>query len=228
MTTHDLPPTAGYLTGEHVELRAELGLLERPVDEERATDEAERIAWLRALEDAGLLAAGVPAAVALPAEPGSVAPRRDNFRTRVEPHVSDIVEALHAYLGSTPARLIGIYLPDVVGDRRPVNQPGTIDEYPNWRVPMTNEKERPVLLEELMASPVARRLASLVRARWANPPCDRARPIRYGDRCECSQATCFSACRVGVECLGCCDRVGARWPPAPRWPSASAAHPATR
>jgi 4-alpha-glucanotransferase len=163
VTTHDLPPTAGYLTGEHVELRAELGLLERPVDEERATDEAERIAWLRALEDAGLLAAGVPSAVALPAEPGSVAPRRDNFRTRVEPHVSDIVEALHAYLASTPARLIGIYLPDVVGDRRPVNQPGTIDEYPNWRVPMTNEKERPVLLEELMASPVARRLASLVR-----------------------------------------------------------------
>ena len=164
VTTHDLPPTAGYLTGEHVELRAELGLLERSVDEERAIDEAERIAWLRALEHAGLLTAGVPTAVALPAEPGSVAPRRDNFRTRVEPHVSDIVEALHGYLGSTPARLIGIYLPDVVGDRRPVNQPGTIDEYPNWRVPMTNEKERPVLLEELMASPVARRLASLVRS----------------------------------------------------------------
>jgi 4-alpha-glucanotransferase len=168
VTTHDLPPTAGYLTGEHVELRAELGLLERPVDDERATDEAERIAWLAALADAGLLDAGVPPAVALPAEPGSVAPRRDNFRTRVEPHIGDIVEALHAYLASTPARLIGIYLPDVVGDRRPVNQPGTIDEYPNWRVPMTDEKERPVLLEELMASPVARRLAQLV-SRVAEP-----------------------------------------------------------
>jgi 4-alpha-glucanotransferase len=168
VTTHDLPPTAGYLTGEHVELRAELGLLERPVDDERATDEAERIAWLAALADAGLLDPGVPPAVALPAEPGSVAPRRDNFRTRVEPHVGDIVEALHAYLASTPARLIGIYLPDVVGDRRPVNQPGTIDEYPNWRVPMTDEKERPVLLEELMASPVAQRLAQLV-SRVAEP-----------------------------------------------------------
>ncbi len=168
VTTHDLPPTAGYLTGEHVELRAELGLLERPVDDERATDEGERIAWLAALAGAGLLDAGVPRAVALPAQPGSVAPRRDNFRTRVEPHVGDIVEALHAYLAATPARLIGIYLPDVVGDRRPVNQPGTIDEYPNWRVPMTDEKERPVLLEELMASPVARRLAELV-SRAAEP-----------------------------------------------------------
>src|SRR5450432_3828789 len=36
VTTHDIPPAAGYLTGQHVELRNELGLLERPVDEVRA------------------------------------------------------------------------------------------------------------------------------------------------------------------------------------------------
>ena len=38
VTTHDLPPTAGYLAGEHVRLRAELGLLTRPVEEELADD----------------------------------------------------------------------------------------------------------------------------------------------------------------------------------------------
>jgi 4-alpha-glucanotransferase len=162
VTTHDLPPTAGYLTGEHVELRYELGLLERPIDEERRTDEAARVAWLHALVDAGLLDGGVVAAVTKVAEPGTLSPRRDNFHTRVEPYVDRIVDALYAYLAATPARLIGIYLPDVVGDRRPVNQPGTIDEYPNWRVPMADEKERPVLLEELMASPRAARLARLV------------------------------------------------------------------
>ena len=59
VTTHDLPPTAGYLTGEHVELRAELGLLERGVDTERADDEADRVAWLRALDQAGLLDSAV-------------------------------------------------------------------------------------------------------------------------------------------------------------------------
>ena len=91
-----------------------------------------------------------------------MSPRRNNFRTRVDPYVDGIVDALYAYLAATPARLIGIYLPDVVGDRRPVNQPGTIDQYPNWRVPMADEKERPVLLEELMASPAAARLARLV------------------------------------------------------------------
>ena len=36
VTTHDLPPTAGYLAGEHVELRDRLGLLTRPAEEERA------------------------------------------------------------------------------------------------------------------------------------------------------------------------------------------------
>ena len=42
VTTHDLPPTAGYLAGEHVRLRDDLGLLTRPVEEERRADEADR------------------------------------------------------------------------------------------------------------------------------------------------------------------------------------------
>ena len=42
MTTHDLPPTAGYLAGDHVRLRHQLGLLTRALDEELAADEAER------------------------------------------------------------------------------------------------------------------------------------------------------------------------------------------
>ncbi|MQA80620.1 MAG: 4-alpha-glucanotransferase, partial [Streptosporangiales bacterium] len=53
VTTHDLPPTAAYLTGGHVELRDRLGLLTRSVDEERAADEADRRAWLTALRAAG-------------------------------------------------------------------------------------------------------------------------------------------------------------------------------
>ena len=40
VTTHDLPPSAGYLSLEHVALREKLGLLTRPVEEERAQEEA--------------------------------------------------------------------------------------------------------------------------------------------------------------------------------------------
>ena len=34
VTTHDLPPTAGYLAGDHVRLRDQLGILTRSLDEE--------------------------------------------------------------------------------------------------------------------------------------------------------------------------------------------------
>ena len=54
VTTHDLPPTAGYLAGEHVRLREQLGLLTRPVDEELVGDRAEQAAWLAELRRVGL------------------------------------------------------------------------------------------------------------------------------------------------------------------------------
>ena len=58
VTTHDLPPTAGYLAGDHVRLRDELGLLTRPLEEELAVDDAERKAWLDNLIDHGALQPG--------------------------------------------------------------------------------------------------------------------------------------------------------------------------
>jgi 4-alpha-glucanotransferase len=136
VTTHDLPPTAGYLDGVHVRLREELGLLTRPVDEEVAADEAERESWLDEVRSRGLLAAGA-----------------DSEQT---------VEALHRYLTLTPARLLCVALTDAVGDRRTQNQPGTTDEYPNWRVPLSGPDERPMLLEDVLTSERAERLARAV------------------------------------------------------------------
>ena len=37
VNTHDLPPTAGYLADEHVELRERLGLLTEPIEQVRTT-----------------------------------------------------------------------------------------------------------------------------------------------------------------------------------------------
>ena len=59
-TTHDLPTTAARLTGEHVELRHRLGLLTRPLDEERAEDAAEVAEWLALLGRLGLLPPRAP------------------------------------------------------------------------------------------------------------------------------------------------------------------------
>ena len=137
VTTHDLPPTAGYLEGEHVKLRSRLGLLPGSLDEELAADAAEREVWLGELRRRGLLAEGAG--------------------------IEETVLALHRYLTLTPARLICVALTDAVGDHRTQNQPGTIDEYPNWRVPLSGRDGRPLLLEDVFRSERAARLARAVR-----------------------------------------------------------------
>jgi 4-alpha-glucanotransferase len=55
--------------------------------------------------------------------------------------------------------MLGVAVTDLVGDLRAVNQPGTDREYPNWSVPLSGPDGRPVTLEELMASPLARSIA---------------------------------------------------------------------
>jgi 4-alpha-glucanotransferase len=125
--THDMPPAAAFLTGEQVTIRAELGLLTRPEAEERAAAEAELAGWLAILAREGLL-------------PRAGAPSPQEFTA-----------ALYGFLTRTPAVLIGVSLADAAGERRPQNMPGTVDEYPNWRIPLTGTDGRPVLLDDLPA-----------------------------------------------------------------------------
>jgi 4-alpha-glucanotransferase len=144
-TTHDLPPTAARLTGEHVELRDRLGLLTRPLTEERAEAASETGQWLALLSRLGLLKGVSGAGSALSEE--------------------SEIQAVHRFLLRTPARLIGVWLPDAVGDRRPQNLPGTWDQYPNWRLPIADADGRPVALEDLAASPRLHALVEVVRGR---------------------------------------------------------------
>ena len=78
------------------------------------------------------------------------------------PDTDATVEALHRYLTLTPARLLCVALTDAVGDRRTQNQPGTTDEYPNWRVPLSGPDGSPCSLEDVLTSERAARLAAAV------------------------------------------------------------------
>jgi 4-alpha-glucanotransferase len=149
--THDVPPAAAFITGEHVALRAGLGLLARSADAERADAAAAVAAWRQALEEQDLLPAGA-----------AVTP--DEFTV-----------ALYRYLARTPAVLIGVSLAEAVGERRPQNLPGTTDEYPNWRVPLAGPEGRPVLAEQLAGDPLVLATAAAVRTGAATP----ARPAGH-------------------------------------------------
>ena len=139
--THDVPPAAAFFTGEQVELRSRLGLLTRPYQAERREAEAAVAAFQDALAAEGLLGAGQ------------------------RPSPAEFTVACYAYLARTPALLVGVSLPDAVGDRRPQNMPGTTDEYPNWRIPLCDGEGRAVSLDELAdcrdVREVARVLADL-------------------------------------------------------------------
>ncbi len=157
VTTHDLPTAAGFLAEEHVQVRDELGQLGMPVEQERARVRAEREGLLAMLGGEGLLeAAG-----------------------------GDVVLAMHAALAASPCRVVLAAFGDAVGDLRQPNLPGTVDEYPNWRLPVADAIGHPLMLEELLAAPGVARLATLLdeqvrgRAVRSPPPTpDRASP-RY-------------------------------------------------
>jgi 4-alpha-glucanotransferase len=96
----------------------------------------------------------------------------DNLRARgalaEDADVEETIRALHRYLTWTPSRLLCLALTDAVEDRRAQNQPGTIDEYPNWRVPLTGRDGSPVMLEDLFANERAASLIQVVRTGLAS------------------------------------------------------------
>ena len=123
-------------------IREELGLLTRPAAEELAADRAEQAAWLAELRRVGLLGDG-RRADGRPGRDGALrstsgGPRRGCSRSRC---------------------------PDAVGDVRTQNQPGTTDEYPNWRVPLADPDGSRLLLEDVFADPRAGALAEVMRRR---------------------------------------------------------------
>ncbi|MFZ2175619.1 MAG: 4-alpha-glucanotransferase [Rhodococcus sp. (in: high G+C Gram-positive bacteria)] len=124
VTTHDLPPTAGYLAGEHIELRSRLGLLERDLDSEKDRDAQQREAVLHLARERGLLAA--------------------------DASISDTVAALYRLIGQSPSLLLGVALVDLVGEHRVQNQPGTDEtQYSNWKVPLADASGKAVAVDHL-------------------------------------------------------------------------------
>ncbi|NOV96704.1 4-alpha-glucanotransferase [Isoptericola halotolerans] len=134
--THDMPPTAGYLAGEHVDLRERLGLLAEDAQALRGQARAERNAAVAVLAGQGLVS--------------------DN------PSEREVVEALHRYLRRSAAALVGVQLVDAVGERRSQNQPGTDTEYPNWKVPLGDSAGNVVLVEDLFDNARLRSLFAAV------------------------------------------------------------------
>jgi 4-alpha-glucanotransferase len=110
ISTHDLPTAAGFLVGEQVRVRAELGQLADSVEEEQRDADKDRAQLLARLTAEGLIHASSTN--------------------------QDIVVAMHEFLARTPCRFVLASMYDVLGELSQPNLPGTSDQYPNWRMPL--------------------------------------------------------------------------------------------
>ncbi|HYZ15310.1 MAG TPA: 4-alpha-glucanotransferase [Candidatus Acidoferrum sp.] len=128
--THDLATIPAWLRGEDVELRDRLALLETPLEDERAARGHDRERFLDALTAHGDLA---------PSE------REDEIA---------VVVAANRYLAASPCAIVMAQLDDILGERSPVNIPGTSTQYPNWR------RKLAATLESLSEDPRLTRLCN--------------------------------------------------------------------
>lgn len=140
VSTHDLPPLAGWWSGHDIETRERLGKLN--ADEAPAAREA-RAREKKKLFDA-LAAEGLA---------GGLIDAPDTL-------TDDLLVALHVFLARTPCRLVAIQLEDLLGATEQVNLPGTDKEHRNWSLKL------PLTLEEIADHLLTRRtLAAVARER---------------------------------------------------------------
>ena len=81
----------------------------------------------------------------------------------VPAHEQCIVEAMHAMLTATPSVLRQAAIVDGTGQHATVNQPGTSDQYPNWRIPLVDAAGAIVHTDEVFANPRVLSLAAVMR-----------------------------------------------------------------
>jgi 4-alpha-glucanotransferase len=101
------------------------------------------------------------AEIGLETDEGAEAILRGRLRERAgvdeDAEVGDAIAGAYEALGKAPSRIKIATLEDATAMRRRPNQPGTIDERPNWSLRL------PLSLEELEQAPLARRIARALR-----------------------------------------------------------------
>ena len=131
-TTHDLPTTHGYFSDADLLEQRELGLIASEAWGTTIAKHQQRRGELRDLL------------------------QREGLLKWWENDLDTVTAALYAFLARTPSMLVGVSLDDVIGALARPNVPGTVDERPNWQIPL------PLELEEILTDPRIKRLLELL------------------------------------------------------------------
>ena len=90
-------------------------------------------------------------------------------RIAADASVSAVIDDVHRTLGALDCLIVTATLDDALGVLERPNLPGTIDEWPNWRIPL------PLPVENLITDPGVNRTARLLRE--ARPRLEQHAPV---------------------------------------------------
>ena len=143
VSTHDLPPLAGWWEGRDIEERRLLGLM--------SPGEADDAVAERGREKLDLIAALSTAGLAVPDQ---------NPDGRLS---AELTAAIHCFIARTPSIMALVQVDDLTGEEIAVNLPGTDMERPNWR----RRISRPA--EQLFEGDLAGRILDALRTERPRP-----------------------------------------------------------
>ncbi len=143
VSTHDLPPLAGWWQASELDHMARLGHFHSAEAEvhEREQRAYDRQRLLDALVDAGTL------------------PHDHNIDAQQTTLDEQVLVAAQAFLASTPSSLLAVPVEDLLVLNNQVNLPGTVDEHPNWR------QRLPRATADLFSTDIAQQQLDAIRAR---------------------------------------------------------------
>lgn len=118
VANHDMPTVAAYWNKSDLDLRKTLSMFPTPESfgVEQVSRDGAKQQILNALAADGRLPDGVPAQAA-----------------DLPEMTLPLCHAIHEYLASGRSQMVVVQLEDMLLINKPVNVPGTSDEYPNWR-----------------------------------------------------------------------------------------------
>ncbi|MBB2792055.1 UNVERIFIED_ORG: 4-alpha-glucanotransferase [Rhizobium pisi] len=140
ISTHDHQTLAGWWRGADIQDRREHGIVPPDLTEKHLEQrKRERKSLKAALRAAGL---GLPQ-------------RLDATASREA--LRELTVSAYRYIARTPSLLVAVRLTDLTDEKNPTNIPGTSDSYPNWKPKLS------VLLEDMMSSPLVKRVTEAMR-----------------------------------------------------------------
>ncbi len=137
ITTHDLPTFKGYWNGKDIKMRKDFNIFDESAYnkalQEREKDKENIISLLK--------------------EEGYLSEEKNEYE------IEEILIALIKFLSATSSRYLLLYPEDLLLMDEQTNFPGTIAEYPNWRIKLSKS------LDEIIESPIFKKIELSLRYR---------------------------------------------------------------